>query len=161
VSDQSIRPLRWLAGLGGVTGVYAVMLLVVVRVRRLSGDVGRQRRRAAPGNARRLAAEAMKELSAGRVREGADRMESAIVGLVADWNDLSAAGMTAAEACRQLQTLGIDGQTLQLVSRFLENCESLHYGATTQAGDALRRDAKGVLEAVISSLRKSKRTGNS
>jgi hypothetical protein len=160
VSDQSIRPLRWLAGLGGVTGFYAVMLLVVIRVRRLSGDTQRQRRRAAPGNARRLAAVALKDLSAGRVREGADRMESAIVGLVADWNDLSAAGMTPAEACRQLQTLGIDGETLHRISRFLDNCECVHYGATTQAGDALRRDAKGVLEATIHALRKTKRTKN-
>ncbi len=154
LTDQSIRPERWLAALGGLAGLYAAMAFAVVRLRRLSGDTVRQRRRSAPGKARRLAAEAIRELSAGRVREGADRLESALVDLVADWTDMPAAGMTPAEACRQLQSLGIDGEVLHRVSRFLENCESVHYGATLQAGESLRHDAKGVLEAVIRALRR-------
>ena len=64
--------------------------------------------------------------------------------------------MTPAEACRKLESLGIDGEVLQHAGRFLENCESVHYGATPQAGEALRRDAKGVLEAAIHALRKKK-----
>lgn len=153
LTDESLRPERWLAALGGLTGFYAVMALVVFRLRRLSGDTVRQRRRSAPGKARRSLAEAMRELSANRVREGADRLESALVELVADWTNTPAAGMTPAEACRQLQSLAIDGEVLNRVSRFLENCESVHYGATLQAGETLRHDAKGVLEAVIGELR--------
>jgi hypothetical protein len=156
LSDESIRPERWLAALGGLGGLYFVMAFVVVRMRRLSGDTIRQRRRLAPGKARRSLNEALDELSAGRVREGADGLESALVGLVADWTDASAAGMTPTEACRQLQSLGIDGEVFNRAGRLLENCESVHYGATPQAGETLRRDAKSVLEAVIQALRKKK-----
>jgi hypothetical protein len=156
LTDDAIRPELWLASLGGLAGLYACLALVVVRARRFSGDTVRQRRRQAPGKARRLTGEAIKELSAGRVREGADRMESALVGLVADWTNAPGAGMTPAEACRQLDSLGIDGNVLQQTVKFLENCESVHYGATVEAGQALRRDARGVLEAVIHALRKRK-----
>ncbi|MGA2799257.1 MAG: BatD family protein [Thermoguttaceae bacterium] len=156
LSDETIRPERWLAALGGLAGLYAAMAFIVVRLRRYSGDTVRQRRRSAPGKARRSVNEATKELSAGRVREGADRLESALVGLVADWSDTPAAGMTPAEACRKLESLGIDGDVLRRAGQFLENCESVHYGATPQAGEALRRDAKGVLEAMIHALRKKK-----
>ena len=92
--------------------------------------------------------------AAGQVREGADRLESALVDLVADWTNAPGAGMTPAEACRQLESLGIDGEVLQRAGRFLENCESVHYGASPQAGETLRRDAKRVLEEVIRALRK-------
>ncbi len=156
LTDESIRSERWLAALGGLAGLYAAMAFAVVRLRRFSGDTVRQRRRTAPGKARRSVSEATKELLAGRVREGADRLESALVNLVADWSNTPAAGMTPAEACRKLESLGIDGEVLQHAGRFLENCESVHYGATPQAGEALRRDAKGVLEAVIHALRKKK-----
>ncbi len=156
LTDESIRPERWLAALGGLAGLYAAMAFAVVRLRRLSGDTVHQRRRSAPAKARRSLSEATKELSAGRVREGADRLESALVNLVADWSNTPAAGMTPAEACRQLESLGIDGEVLQRAGRFLENCESVHYGATPQAGEALRRDAKDVLESVIHALRKRK-----
>jgi len=156
LTDESIRPEQWLAALGGLAGLYAATAFAVIRLRRLSGDTVRQRRRRAPGKARRSLSEATKELSAGRVREGADQLESALVDLVADWTNAPGAGMTPAEACRQLESLGIDGEVSRRAGRFLENCESVHYGATLQAGEALRRDAKGVLEAVIHALRKKK-----
>ncbi len=156
LNDESIRPERWLAALGSLVGLYAAGAFVVVRVRRLSGDAVRQRRRSAPANARRSLSQGIKELSAGRVREGADRLESALVNLVADWCNAPAAGMTPAEACRKMQSLGIDGEILNRTGRFMENCESVHYGASLQAGEALRRDAKGVLEEVIRALKKKK-----
>jgi hypothetical protein len=156
LTDESLKPLLWLAALGGLVGLYAVTAFALMLLRRISGDTVRQRRRSAPGKARRLVSDAMKDLSAGRVREGSDRLESALVDLVADWTNTPSAGMTPAEACRQLQSLGIDGEVLNRASRFLENCESVHYGTTLQAGEALRRDAKGVLEAVIRALRKKK-----
>jgi hypothetical protein len=154
LADESIRPERWLAALGGLAGLYGAGALVVVRVRRLSGDTVRQRRRSAPANARRLLHEAVKELSAGHVREGADRLESAIVNLVADWTNAPAEGMTPAEACRKLQSLDVDDEVLNRARQFMENCESAHYGASPQAAETLRHDAKGVLEAVIRALRK-------
>lgn len=124
------------------------------RIRRLNSDMARQRRRWAPGKARRLLGEAMQELSADHVRKGADRLESAVVGLVADWNDLPEAGMTSAEACRQLQALGVDGEVLNRVSQLIEKCETIHYGATLQAGEALHSEAKPALEAAIRALKK-------
>jgi hypothetical protein len=155
LSNESIRPERWLAALGALGGLYAVMAFATVRVRRLSNDTARRRRRVAPGKARAVLNEAIQDLKAGRVREGADRLESALVGLVADWNNLPAAGMTSAEACRQLQSLGIDGEALNRINRLIEKCESIHYGATLQAGEALRSEAKPALEAAIGALKRA------
>ncbi|MGW8256284.1 MAG: BatD family protein [Thermoguttaceae bacterium] len=158
LSDESIRPMRWLAGLASLLGIYVALVFSVSRIRRLSSDTARQRRRAAPGNARRLLSQAMQDFSAGAVREATDRLESALVGLVADYTNLSAAGMTAAEACRQMKSLGVDAHTLDRVTRFMEQCESIHYGAvTSQAGEALRSEAKGVIEAAIGALKRSRR----
>jgi hypothetical protein len=155
LGDQSIRPERWLAALGALVGSYAVLAFAVVHARRISGDTVRRRRRSAPSKARRLAAQAVKDLAAGRTREGADRLESAFVELVADWCDMPAAGMTPAEAYRQMQALGVDGEVLQRVRRFLDDCEGLHYGASAQAGQSLRHEAKAVVEAVIRALRRA------
>ena len=55
LSDESIRPERWLAVLGGLAGLYAAGALAVVRLRRLTGDTVRQRRRSAPAKAAALA----------------------------------------------------------------------------------------------------------
>ena len=140
-----------------LSGLYGVLALTTARVRRLTSDTARQRRRSAPGNAPRMLGEALRDLAAGRLREGADRLESAVVGLVADWTDSPAAGMTSAEACRQMQSLGIDGEALDRVSRFLENCESVHYGGTVQQGDSLHSEAKPVLEATIKALKRGAR----
>ncbi|HEY4760359.1 MAG TPA: BatD family protein, partial [Thermoguttaceae bacterium] len=159
LTDESIRPVRWLAGLGTLLITYAAVAFAAVRVRRLNSDMARQRRRLAPGKAHRLLGKAMQELRAGRLREGADRLESAIVELVADWTNSSAAGMTAAEACQQLQTLGIDGKVLSSVSELLEKCESVHYGATLHASEQLGSEAKPVLDAVISALKKTRSRG--
>ncbi len=155
LKNESIRPLHWLGGLGIFSGIYAAVAFAAARIRRLNSDMARQRRRWAPGKARRLLGEAMQELSADHVRKGADRLESAVVGLVADWNDLPEAGMTSAEACRQLQSLEIDGAALSRISQFLEKCEAIHYGATSQAGEALHSEAKPILEAAIRALKRS------
>ena len=67
LTDESIRPERWLAALGGLAGFYvALWPLSWFDCESLNGDTARQRRRSAPGKARRLVAEAMKDLSAGR-----------------------------------------------------------------------------------------------
>ena len=70
----------------------------------------------------------MKDLSATHVREGADKLESALVNLVADWTDTPSAGMTPAEACRKLKSMTIDEEVFSRVEHFLDNCESVHYG---------------------------------
>ena len=43
LTDESIRPARWLGSLGGLAGIYCALAFIVVRMRKLSGD--------SPGNA--------------------------------------------------------------------------------------------------------------
>ena len=125
LGDDSIRPERWLAGLGGSAAGYVALALVVGRWRRLSGDTAMLRRRAAGGVARRRLREASSHFAAGRTREGADQVLAAALGLVADMLGLPAAGMTSAEACRQLAAAGVAAELVARLRSLLETCEAV------------------------------------
>lgn len=157
LSDDRIVPERWLAGLGGLTIGYFALALVVRRWRRVSGDTAMQRRRAAAGVARRRLREASSHLADGRTREGADQILAASLGLVADMLGLPAAGMTSAEACRQLESAGVAPELVGNLRKLLETCEAVRYGASANASETLGRDADKVLGALAGVLRKKRR----
>jgi hypothetical protein len=157
LGSDSIRPEWWLGGLGGLAGAYVALAFVVGRWRRLSGDTVMQRRRAAVGVARRKLREASSHFAAGRTREGADQVLAAVVGLVADMLGLPAAGMTPAEACRQLESSGVDPDLVARLRSLLETCEGVRYGASADASESLGRDADQLLRVLAGVLRRKRR----
>ena len=157
LSDDSIRPERWLAGLGGLAAGYVALAFAVGRWRRLSGDTAMLRRRAAVGVARRRLREASSHFAAGRTREGADHALSAALGLVADMLDLPAAGMTSAEACRQLESAGVAPELIGRLRSLLETCEGVRYGASDDGSASLGREADKLLRTLAGVLRKKRK----
>ncbi len=156
VRDQSIHPGRWLLGLIGMAGLYAVVAVVTVRIQRLSADTALLCRRGAIGRARTRLQQAAAELESGRAREGADLVQDALVGLIADVADLPEAGLTPKDVCGQLQALGVEGELVGRAGSLLEACDATRYGAVNQAG-GLGPRAQGVLEELIQSLKAKKR----
>jgi hypothetical protein len=155
-ADQGVHPLRWLIGLGGLAGGYALLAWGVVYGRRLKGDPARLRRRTAPTDARKRLREGLESLHAGRQHEGIEQVELAVKNLIADWIGAPAAGMTAAEATRQLESLHVNNHVVDATRRLLETCEAVRYGASAANPGTLRRDAKPVVQSLLKELRKSK-----
>lgn len=157
VRDQSVRPGRWLAGLGGLAGLYLALALVTVRLQRLTADKPLLRRRAAVGKARSRLREARTELDNRRIRQGTELLQAALVGLVADVADLPEAGLTPKDICAQLTALGVEEDLVRRVARFLEICDAGRYGASQQAISDMSHQAQSLLEKVIQSLKAKKR----
>ena len=156
VRDERVRPERWLLALIGMAGFYACVSLVTVRLQRIAGDGSIVRRRGAPSRANRRLAEALLQIGQGRIVEGADLVQSAVVGLVADVTDLPEAGMTPRDVDSRLGELGVEDDLRRRVAELLETCDATRYGATQRSGE-LGREAPTVLAEVIMAMKAGRR----
>ena len=157
VRDESIRPARWAAGLGGMLGLYLLVAAVTVRLQRLTSDKALLRRRGAAGNARRKLRQARTELNARRTRQGTELLEAALVGLVADAADLPEAGLTPKDVCGQLGAWEVEEVVVERVGRFLETCDAGRYGASPRSLGGMLREAEALLQQMIRSLNAKRR----
>ncbi|MBN1394696.1 MAG: BatD family protein [Pirellulales bacterium] len=155
-ADQSVRPRLWLAFLGGLVGVYVLFALTLGGWRRVSGNTALLRRRMAAGNARNVLRRASAEFTAGRAAEGADLVRAALLGLIADTFDLLSAGLTPAEACRRLESLGVEADLVRRFKDLLETCEGVRYGGAGGASASIGRDAQHLLRPLATALKKLK-----
>ena len=156
VHDERVRPERWLLALVGMAGVYACVSLVTLRLQRIAGDGSLVRRRSAASKANRRLARAIAEIDHGRIVEGADLVQSSLVGLVADVTDLPEAGMTPRDVDSRLAELGVEDDLRRRVVGLLETCDAARYGATQRSGQ-LGRDARTVLDEVIVAMKAGRR----
>lgn len=159
LGDQSIQPERWLIAGGGLVGTYLALALCVARWRRIHGNPTLSRRRSALGNAQRLLAEAASELKAGRVNQSAERILDALLGYVADTLGLTSAGLTATEACRQLDSLGVDAALVGRLRSLLDTCEGMRYGASAPASCDLSAEAASLLQELAGVLKRKSKNG--
>lgn len=159
LGDQSVRPERWLIGGGGMLGTYLALMLCVGRWRRVHGDPALLRRRAALGVAKRRLAEASAGLAAKRVAQGAEHILDALLGYIADTLGLSAAGLTATEAYRTLDSLGVDPSLVGRLRTLLDTCEGVRYGASVAGPHDLDREAAALLRELAASLSRKGKNG--
>jgi hypothetical protein len=158
LGDQSVHPGQWLIGGGGLLGVYLATFLVVGRWHRVHGDPVALRRRSAMSVAKGRLADASRELAAGRTNQGAEHVMDALLGFIADTLALSAAGLTPAEACRKLESLGIELASVARLRAFLETCEGVRYGAGVGSHE-LGTEAGGLLRELATWLKRKAKTG--
>ena len=156
VRDQSVRPGHWLAGLGLCSTAYVLAVGGVVALRRRFQDKTALRRRAAVGRARHRLQAALEHWRAGRMREAADGVQDALVGLVADAGDLHEAGLTPKDVLGHLETWAVPDALLARLGRLLDACDAARYGGAA-ASAGLGDEARQVLDAVIEALRTQKR----
>jgi hypothetical protein len=158
LGDESVHPGQWLVGGGGLCGAYLAMFLLVGRWRRVHGDPIALRRRSALSVAKSRLADASRELAAGRTNQGAEHVMDALLGFIADTLALSAAGLTPAEACRKLESLGIDPTSVARLRAFLETCEGVRYGAGAGSHE-LGAEAGGLLRELATWLKRGAKAG--
>jgi oxygen tolerance protein BatD len=156
VRNERVRPERWLLALVGMAGLYACVSLVTVRLQRIAGDGSIVRRRGAASKANRRLSEALLQIDQGRIVEGADLVQSAVVGLVADVTDLPEAGMTPRDVDSRLNELAVEDDLRRRVADLLETCDATRYGATGRSGQ-LGQDAGIVLDEVIRAMKAGRR----
>ena len=127
--DQRVN-LVAMAGIaaGSWCGVGCLIAVVSAR-RRKSGDLAWQRRRQAKRTAERRLAEARKVLAEGRSRDAMRAIRSALVGLIADMQNVVAEGLTASEADATLARTPVPPADRAEVLRLLEAIESAEYGS--------------------------------
>jgi hypothetical protein len=161
LGDESVRPERWLIGGGGLFGAYIAFAFCVGRWRRIHGNAALSRRRMALSVAERRLAEASREFAAGCPNKGAEHILDALLGYVADALGLTAAGLTATEACRKLESLPVDPALVGRLRTLLETCEGVRYGAAT-GGDSreLGRETGTLLRELAASLKRKRKKGH-
>jgi hypothetical protein len=152
--DDSVDPVRWFAGLGSLVGAYLAIALVHQKVRRLASDPQLVRRRSAASRARRRLREAVSETK--KPADWGDLQQAAVFGLVADAAGIPEAGLTSEDVRTQLEQMGIDEGLCDRLSQWCEACDAARYGAGTDAGGELDRQAETLLEDMIGNLKAEK-----
>jgi hypothetical protein len=154
--DQSIRPVRFATVWASMIAGYGLLALCVAQVKRRNADPARLRRNSAARNARQALKNGLRQLSAGDAKRGVETIESALLNCVADWTGVPSAGLTAAEACRKLQSLAIASDVVAAVDRCLEQSEAFRFGGTAHAVEILKNETESALESLIAALKKAK-----
>ena len=122
--------------------------------RRLAAAPALRRRRGAAAKARARLRRAMAALDGGRLRPAADQIQAALAGLVADWANRSAAGLTPRDLCRQLEVWELDPSLIDRLRRLLESCEAAQYGAVDAALDQWARQSQELFDALVYELKR-------
>ena len=154
--DQSVDAPRWFLLFACMGGAYVLVLVVSDHVRQFFGDRDLQRRRLAPGRARRRLQEVRAQMQGGNLRGAVDALGGALIGLVADVAGIEESGLTSAEVETQLGNLGVETEVVQRMSELLQTCDGVRYGASHSALQGLDDDARLLLEELISILKRKK-----
>ena len=155
--NQRVQLRQWLGLWAGLLGTYTVLVVAIRYARRLAGDTGWQRSRLAPARARAALRQASLENQAGQHRAACDALRRAVTGLIADYANVSEAGLTPRDAVHALSTMGLDAELCQQTLRLLEECDAASYGAATARMAELERDGHDVVDRLARELRKRRR----
>jgi hypothetical protein len=154
--DQSVNAPRWFLAFGCLAGLYVAVAMLAGPVQQLLGDTALQRRRAAPGRARRRLQDAGAESEQHQLRKAADHVRDAMVGLIADVVAVDEAGLTSDEATRQLKDRAADPLLVQRLASLLEHCDRARYGASEAELHGLVDEARTLLDDLLKALRSKK-----
>jgi len=156
LTDQSVDAPRWFLLFAGMGGAYVLVLVVSDQVRQFFGDRDLQRRRLAPGRARRRLQGAGTQIQAGKWRVAVDALGGALIGLVADVAGMEESGLTSAEVETQLRNMGVETEIVRRTSELLETCDGVRYGASHRALQGLDDQAGLLLDELITNLKRKK-----
>ena len=152
--DESIRIDRWAGVWGGMIVAWLVATLGINRVRRIREDPALQRRRSATTRVNAALAEADALLKSGSRSETCDAIRKAVAGLIADYANVSDAGLTPRDAAEQLANLGIDRSLRDETVSLLNDCDAARYGAAADDLSRLHTQAVSIVTRLAAELRK-------
>jgi hypothetical protein len=153
--NESIQPVRWIAAWAGMLAAWAIASLAISRVRSIRKDPALQRRRSAATRVKSALAEAAKLLDSGSPDETCDAIRRAVSGLIADFADVSDAGLTPRDAAEQLTVLGVEGSLRDRTVALLNDCDAARYGAASNDVSRLHAAGVGIANELMVELKKS------
>jgi hypothetical protein len=127
--DERVNIVALAGATAGLWCGLGCLFAFVSASRRKSGDVVWQRKRRARRTAGGKLAQAREALAQGRSRDALRAIRSALVGLIADMQNMVGEGLTASEADAVLARTPIAAAERAQVSRLLEAIESAEYGS--------------------------------
>ena len=145
--NDSVDPVRWFSGLGTMAGAYLIIVLVTQKLQRLIGDPDLLRRRSAATRARRRLRDATHTEDDARLES--DRLQAAVVGLVADATGMEEAGLTTGEVRQRLTDMEVDEGLVERLAAWCEACDAARYGASADALHGLEDEAGTLLDELI------------
>ena len=152
--NESIELSRWISAWGGMIVAWLIATLGIKRVRRLREDPALQRRRSAAARVKASLAEAAALLKSGSQSETCDAIRKAVAGLIADYANVSDAGLTPRDAADHLARLGIDGALCDQTVNLLNDCDAARYGAAAEDLSRLHVEAVSIVDRLAVELRK-------
>ncbi|MEQ8768721.1 MAG: BatD family protein [Planctomycetota bacterium] len=151
--EDAPRWSLWLIALAALFALYGLLAFGIVRHRSRHADPTAVRRRSAEARARQRLKEARVLLEAGE-RSAAERLRTAICGIVADTSDRPEAGLTPREVGELLTSKGVDEATIIPVVRTLEELEGARYGASAADLEESVRSGIAPTEELLNQLRR-------
>jgi len=152
--NERIEPSRWLTAWGGMIAAWLAGSMGLKRVRRIREDPALQRRRSATARVNAALTDATALLASGRQSETCDAIRKAVAGLIADYANVSEAGLTPRDAAGQLATLGIDESLRDRTVKLLNDCDAARYGAAAEDLSRLNTEAASVVDQLAAELQK-------
>lgn len=128
LQNEDLRLTDWLPIVGSVWCLSLCSVAGVIVHRRRSSDSVGQRRSQARKLAQSRLITAMQFEKDGKSREGLRQIRAALLGLVADTQNLVAEGLTAADVGRILQKAGVSDADQCALTQLLETLEGAEYG---------------------------------
>ena len=143
---------RWFLNMGGMAGLFVVIVIVIRRLQRVREDSGLQRRKSAIGRGRRR----IEAVTSQSSREVTDGISGAMVGLVADICDLTEEGLTSADAASAIAKRNVAPALVSRLQSMLETCDASRYASVGIESSALQEQARILFEELAQELRTRK-----
>jgi hypothetical protein len=137
-----------------MAGAYLIIVLVTQKLQRLMGDPDLLRRRSAAARARRRLRDAKRTEDDARLE--ADRLQAAVVGLVADAAGTDEAGLTTGDVHQRLTDMEVDEDLVERLAAWCEACDAARYGASADALHGLEDEAGTLLDELINTFKRKR-----
>ena len=131
--DQRINLVAWSEVALGVWLAAGCLIAMVTLYRRKTSDAGWVRRQQARREANRKLADARTLAAQGQSKDAMRQVRSAIVGLIADFRNRVAEGLTTTDVEATLSSAPIADEDRAAILQLLESIESAEYGAGQSA----------------------------
>lgn len=157
--NERIEPSHWGIAWGCMIAAWLAASLGLKRVRRIREDPALQRRRSAASRVNTALADAATLLSSGGQSETCDAIRKAVAGLIADFANISDAGLTPRDAADQLSGLGVEEALCERTVKLLNDCDAARYGSVAEDVSRLHADAVSLVDQLAAQLRKLSASG--
>lgn len=153
--NESVNAGRWITFWTGMIGIWAVSTFLVGAVRKRNEDPAAVRRRGSPARALAAINNATVKNSSdhGSVCEG---LAMAVTGLIADFANVTEAGLAPRDAAEHLQDLGASEELCDRLLTFLTQCDAARYGSVSDGIDPLESQARSLIDDLANVLKKKR-----